>query len=131
MILTSLIDSRRQHLFLFIFAETCSHLGIPIPPDDAMQLYEKERESKSTQPKKNPVGRPSTRGNQPTDEHNEVCEVCERGGDLLCCETCTLVFHMKCLRPKLTTLPKKKWSCPHCILDVSFFFFFFRPLFCS
>lgn len=53
------------------------------------------------------------------DEHNEVCEVCEKGGELLCCETCSLVFHLKCLRPKLAIVPKGRWSCPYCILDVS------------
>jgi hypothetical protein len=31
------------------------------------------------------------------DEHNEVCEVCERGGELLCCDTCSLVFHLEVL----------------------------------
>jgi len=51
------------------------------------------------------------------DEHNEACEVCETGGDLLCCDTCTLVFHIACVRPKLTALPTGNWSCAHCIVD--------------
>lgn len=51
------------------------------------------------------------------DEHNEVCEVCETGGDLLCCETCTLVYHLSCLRPKITTIPKGSWSCVNCVID--------------
>jgi hypothetical protein len=55
------------------------------------------------------------------DDHNEVCEVCDKGGDLLCCDTCTLVFHLKCLRPKLSTVPKGRWSCPHCIIDVRYY----------
>jgi hypothetical protein len=54
------------------------------------------------------------------DDHNEVCEVCDKGGDLLCCDTCTLVFHLKCLRPKLSIVPKGRWSCPHCIIDVCY-----------
>lgn len=62
----------------------------------------------------------STRNRTVNDEHNEVCEVCDRGGDLMCCETCTLVFHLACLRPKVSTMPKGSWSCPHCIIDVSF-----------
>lgn len=52
------------------------------------------------------------------DEHNEVCEVCEKGGDLLCCDTCTLVFHLKCVRPIMSTVPKGEWSCSYCVLDV-------------
>lgn len=52
------------------------------------------------------------------DEHNEVCEVCDKGGDLICCETCSLVFHLKCLRPKISDVPEGKWSCPYCVVDV-------------
>ena len=55
------------------------------------------------------------------DEHNEVCEVCDTGGDLLCCETCTLVYHISCLRPKINSIPKENWSCCNCIIDVSFY----------
>jgi hypothetical protein len=32
------------------------------------------------------------------------------------CETCTLVFHVSCVRPSLT-LPLESWSCPHCVLE--------------
>ena len=53
------------------------------------------------------------------DDHNEVCEVCEKGGDLLCCDTCSLVFHLGCIRPKIASIPKGKWSCAYCITDVS------------
>lgn len=55
------------------------------------------------------------------DEHNEVCEVCEKGGDLLCCDTCTLVFHLKCVRPRMNSIPKGEWSCSYCVLDVCSF----------
>ncbi|KAJ1428067.1 the 2nd Phd domain from Mi2b with C terminal loop replaced By corresponding loop from Wstf, partial [Ochromonadaceae sp. CCMP2298] len=50
------------------------------------------------------------------DDHNEVCEVCDKGGDLLCCDTCSLVFHVRCIRPKLGAVPKGKWSCAYCVL---------------
>jgi PHD-finger len=52
------------------------------------------------------------------DDHNEVCEVCEKGGDLLCCDTCSLVFHLGCIRPKIVSIPKGKWSCAYCVSDV-------------
>lgn len=54
------------------------------------------------------------------DEHNDLCEVCETGGDLLCCDTCSLVFHLKCIRPKMSAVPKGHWSCARCIVDVSY-----------
>ncbi len=53
-----------------------------------------------------------------SDDHNETCEVCEAGGDLLCCDTCSLVFHLKCIRPKLSAVPRGDWSCPRCIIEV-------------
>jgi hypothetical protein len=51
------------------------------------------------------------------DEHNEVCEECDMGGNLLCCDTCTLVFHKNCLRPPhtLSKIPTGIWSCPECV----------------
>lgn len=55
------------------------------------------------------------------DQHNEICEVCEKPGDLLCCDSCSLVFHLSCLRPKITHIPKGTWNCPFCIANVSTF----------
>ena len=51
------------------------------------------------------------------DSHNESCEVCDAGGDLLCCDTCNLVFHLTCIRPKLAAVPKGKWSCAYCVVE--------------
>lgn len=52
-----------------------------------------------------------------TQDHNDLCEVCSHGGDLLCCDTCSLVFHTKCLRPELKEVPKGDWSCQFCLAD--------------
>ena len=62
------------------------------------------------------------------DIHNEECEVCDQVGDLLCCDTCTLVFHLKCLRPKLASVPKGDWSCAQCIIEVHDFVMFSKAL---
>lgn len=43
------------------------------------------------------------------DQHNDLCEVCNVGGDLLCCSTCNLVFHLKCTRPVLKQLPSGEY----------------------
>ena len=64
-------------------------------------------------------GSSGTSGSGDGDEHNDLCEVCDSGGDLLCCDTCSLVFHLRCIRPKLTAVPRGDWSCAHCVLDVS------------
>ena len=49
--------------------------------------------------------------------HNDDCDVCDEGGELLCCSTCTLVFHLECVRPTLEQLPEEEWSCPHCVIS--------------
>ncbi len=52
------------------------------------------------------------------DQHNSLCQVCRKGGDLLCCDTCTLVYHTKCLTPPLKAIPKGKWHCPICVSEM-------------
>lgn len=51
------------------------------------------------------------------DEHNEFCDVCNGGGELICCDSCSLVFHLTCIRPKIDEVPKGRWSCAYCIVD--------------
>ena len=48
-------------------------------------------------------------------QHNDLCETCGEGGELLCCSTCNLVFHMGCTRPKVACMPDDDWSCAFCI----------------
>eukprot|EP00743_Colponemidia_sp_Colp-15_P009048 GILK01009873.1.p1 GENE.GILK01009873.1~~GILK01009873.1.p1 ORF type:complete len:1268 (+),score=334.16 GILK01009873.1:244-3804(+) len=49
------------------------------------------------------------------DMHNTLCQTCGKGGELLCCDSCTLVFHLGCLDPPLTDPPSGSWSCPFCV----------------
>lgn len=51
------------------------------------------------------------------DQHNDACEVCNQPGELLCCSTCNLVFHIDCVRPKLTGDPPDDWACAFCVAD--------------
>jgi hypothetical protein len=46
------------------------------------------------------------------DEHHEQCQVCGKGGKLVCCDGCTLVFHLKCAG--LNSQPKELWYCEGC-----------------
>jgi len=48
-------------------------------------------------------------------QHNDLCETCGKVGELLCCSTCNLVFHLGCTRPKLDQVPDDDWSCAFCI----------------
>jgi hypothetical protein len=44
-----------------------------------------------------------------------LCETCGKPGELLCCSTCNLVFHLGCTRPKLVQVPECDWSCAFCV----------------
>jgi hypothetical protein len=52
-----------------------------------------------------------------TGEHNDLCQRCGFGGDLLCCDTCNLVYHLHCVKPPLAALPPEDedWSCEECL----------------
>uniref|UniRef100_A0A7S0F833 PHD-type domain-containing protein n=1 Tax=Pseudo-nitzschia arenysensis TaxID=697910 RepID=A0A7S0F833_9STRA len=47
-------------------------------------------------------------------QHDDACDVCNLGGELICCATCSLVFHKECLRPVMKAIPSD-WICPYCI----------------
>jgi len=51
------------------------------------------------------------------DQHNDLCEVCGLPGEVLCCATCNLVFHMGCARPILTKQPDDDWKCAYCVAE--------------
>ncbi|XP_048580667.1 chromodomain-helicase-DNA-binding protein 4 isoform X2 [Nematostella vectensis] len=53
------------------------------------------------------------------DEHQDYCEACDEGGDLLLCDTCTLSYHLGCLNPALDEPPEGRWSCPVCEVEMT------------
>lgn len=42
------------------------------------------------------------------------CWTCHKEGDVICCETCPRVFHLKCIQ--LESSPAEDWVCPECCL---------------
>ncbi|XP_026833951.1 chromodomain-helicase-DNA-binding protein Mi-2 homolog isoform X1 [Drosophila erecta] len=50
-------------------------------------------------------------------EHQDYCEVCQQGGEIILCDTCPRAYHLVCLEPELDEPPEGKWSCPHCEAD--------------
>ncbi|PWN92721.1 hypothetical protein FA10DRAFT_3405 [Acaromyces ingoldii] len=49
----------------------------------------------------------------------QMCEICLRGDDgisMLLCDECNRGYHMYCLDPPLTTVPKSQWYCPPCLV---------------
>ncbi|XP_022872457.1 protein CHROMATIN REMODELING 4-like isoform X1 [Olea europaea var. sylvestris] len=49
-----------------------------------------------------------------TDGYYYECVVCDRGGNLLCCDSCPRTYHLQCLDPPLKRIPSGKWECPTC-----------------
>ncbi|XP_067659338.1 chromodomain-helicase-DNA-binding protein 4-like isoform X4 [Haliotis asinina] len=47
-------------------------------------------------------------------EHQDYCEVCQQGGEIILCDSCPRAYHLVCLEPELEEAPEGKWSCPHC-----------------
>ncbi|XP_061688014.1 chromodomain-helicase-DNA-binding protein 5 isoform X2 [Syngnathoides biaculeatus] len=47
-------------------------------------------------------------------DHQDYCEVCQQGGEIILCDTCPRAYHLVCLEPELEQAPEGKWSCPHC-----------------
>jgi hypothetical protein len=44
----------------------------------------------------------------------EVCNICGYEGEVICCDNCPLVFHLLCLNPPKTRVPRGTWYCPEC-----------------
>ena len=99
-----------QEVELMLTSATGVSAGADVDGDGGSTATSAESSSSTPSSTKRPAKR---------DNHNETCEVCDNGGDLLCCDTCTLVFHLACIRPKLASVPKGKWSCSYCITEGS------------
>ena len=48
------------------------------------------------------------------DIHDTDCYICQEGGDLICCDGCTKVYHSNCHTPKIKALPEGEWYCMEC-----------------
>jgi hypothetical protein len=44
----------------------------------------------------------------------KICQACRQPGEegkLLACDTCDKTYHIFCLRPALSSIPKHSWKC--------------------
>jgi hypothetical protein len=71
-------------------------------------LLEEKGVKKKTSTKKVPK-----KGSQEADPEAwmDHCAICHDGGDLLCCDFCDSVFHLRCVDPPLDCLPEGEWAC--------------------
>lgn len=58
---------------------------------------------------------PAEEGDGYETDHQDYCEVCQQGGEIILCDTCPRAYHLVCLDPELEKAPEGKWSCPHCV----------------
>ena len=90
---------------------------------DQLEEIEEENKPKNRRAKKRKPDSGRTKGysvmsmdsEEFLNQHNDICEVCNDPGELICCSTCNLVFHLKCIRPATTRLPPDHWSCAYCV----------------
>uniref|UniRef100_A0A669BBN5 Chromodomain helicase DNA binding protein 4 n=1 Tax=Oreochromis niloticus TaxID=8128 RepID=A0A669BBN5_ORENI len=77
--------------------------------------------SRSSRPKKKPKSAKKKKKVETEDgdgyetDHQDYCEVCQQGGEIILCDTCPRAYHMVCLDPDMEKAPEGKWSCPHCV----------------
>ncbi|TNN54551.1 Chromodomain-helicase-DNA-binding protein 4 [Liparis tanakae] len=76
--------------------------------------------NRSNRPKKKPKSAKKKKKVETEDgdgyetDHQDYCEVCQQGGEIILCDTCPRAYHMVCLDPDMEKAPEGKWSCPHC-----------------
>lgn len=93
------------------------------------ELPKKKRVKKPPKPPKRIARLNNRRQQQPTVEetenlpleqqgyetdHQDYCEVCQQGGEIILCDTCPKAYHLVCLDPELEQAPEGDWSCPEC-----------------
>ncbi|KJH48544.1 CHDCT2 domain protein [Dictyocaulus viviparus] len=47
-------------------------------------------------------------------EHQDYCEVCRQGGEVILCDTCPRAYHTVCIDSEMEQAPEGDWSCPYC-----------------
>ncbi len=53
--------------------------------------------------------------------HDSWCKLCRDGGDVILCDTCPCVFHLKCCNPPLRDVPEGEWKCDRCVVRADTF----------
>ncbi|XP_060948241.1 chromodomain-helicase-DNA-binding protein 4-like isoform X1 [Limanda limanda] len=71
----------------------------------------KKKQSSKSKPKKK---KEAEEGDGYETDHQDYCEVCQQGGEIILCDTCPRAYHMVCLDPDMEKAPEGTWSCPHC-----------------
>ncbi len=104
-------------------SEVCDGINYdPSHEDDYRTIFTPEGSRLSSIPPLK-VEEPSTPEEETNDDlydnvdgNFDVCSICNKGGDLICCDFCPRSFKADCLNLSKSELPKR-WECPKCIKD--------------
>lgn len=87
------------------------------PPPKSDKKKKKNKQSKKKKKTKTTASFDSVAGSDSEGyetDHQDYCDVCQQGGEIILCDTCPRAYHLVCLEPELEEAPEGKWSCPHC-----------------
>ncbi|XP_056892928.1 chromodomain-helicase-DNA-binding protein 4-like isoform X2 [Takifugu flavidus] len=84
--------------------------GVSVSEGSSSRSSRSKKKSKSKHKKKNEA----EDGDGYETDHQDYCEVCQQGGEIILCDTCPRAYHMVCLDPDMEKAPEGTWSCPHC-----------------
>ncbi|XP_053574273.1 chromodomain-helicase-DNA-binding protein 3 isoform X2 [Bombina bombina] len=83
-------------------------------PSDSSGRIKRKRGRPAGKKKKVTIEEGVSTGEGYETDHQDYCEVCQQGGEIILCDTCPRAYHLVCLEPELEKAPQGKWSCPHC-----------------
>lgn len=79
-----------------------------------MELAEKEEDERIAKKKRKKEDK-LQKEQQFQEDHQDFCEVCKAGGEILLCDGCPKAYHKICLEPELDEVPDGAWYCPCCV----------------
>ncbi|CAC5361237.1 E3 ubiquitin-protein ligase TRIM33,Transcription intermediary factor 1-alpha,Tripartite motif-containing protein 66 [Mytilus coruscus] len=112
---------KREERSSCAFSSSAQEKRLPTPPSLKPASTPVSAETTQTSNPRTPIYPPSTGKSMPQtkeeDPNEDWCAVCQNGGDLLCCDKCPKVYHLKCHVPELSQFPCGEWQCTLCKTD--------------
>ncbi|XP_052066973.1 transcription intermediary factor 1-alpha-like isoform X1 [Mytilus californianus] len=123
---------KREERSSCAFSSSAQEKRLPTPPSLKPTSTPVSAGTTQTSNPPTPIYPPSTGKSMPQtkeeDPNEDWCAVCQNGGDLLCCDKCPKVYHLKCHVPELSQFPCKikmnhdlyssgEWQCTLCKTD--------------
>ncbi|EDV19903.1 uncharacterized protein TRIADDRAFT_61645 [Trichoplax adhaerens] len=89
--------------------------SVPLSPQalNSINKINTSHRAQRGRPRKRPLPDEDS-SDEEVNEQDDVCCVCNKGGELLICDTCNSVYHLRCLDPPLSSIPDGMWMCPDC-----------------